>query len=108
MKKRLKFSSELIPLIVSGEKYATWRLWDDKNLMENDILDLVESNTGKSFATARIYKVNEKSLTEITEEDKIGQEEFPSDDAMYQKLSYHYKKQITPQTIVKVIYFKLI
>jgi hypothetical protein len=30
--KTLKFYDNLIPLILSGEKTSTWRIFDDKNL----------------------------------------------------------------------------
>jgi len=34
--KSLKFSAELVPLILSGEKTMTWRFWDDKDLDSGD------------------------------------------------------------------------
>ena len=30
MNKTFKFSAHLVPLILSGEKTCTWRLWDDE------------------------------------------------------------------------------
>lgn len=41
MNKTLKFAPDLVPLVLSGKKDTTWRLWDDKNLTENDIVDFI-------------------------------------------------------------------
>ncbi len=34
--KSLKFRSHLVPLILSGQKYVTWRLLDDKDIKAGD------------------------------------------------------------------------
>ena len=41
-RKKLHFISKLIPLVLSGEKISTWRLWDDKSLSEGDVVDFLE------------------------------------------------------------------
>jgi hypothetical protein len=40
--KTLKFRDYLVPLILSGSKTATWRLFDDKDLAKGDAIQLLE------------------------------------------------------------------
>lgn len=108
MKKKLRFSPNLIPLILSGEKFSTWRLWDDKNLSEGDIIDFLESNTKRRFATAELIRIIEKPMEELTKEDKKGHEKFKSDKEMCETYSKYYRRRVSPKTLVKVIWFKLI
>lgn len=108
MNKTLKFSPKLVPLILSGEKISTWRLWNDKDLSMGDIVELLESGTDKHFATARLTKVIEKPMGQLTEEDKKGHENFNSDKEMYATYLKYYGKPISPDTLVKIIKFKLI
>ena len=108
MKKKFHFSSNLIPLVLSGKKNITWRLWDDKDLSEGDTVDFLESGTEKRFATAELIKVIEKPMGELTDEDKKGHEDFKSDEEMYQTYKKYYQRKVTPKTVVKIIRFKLI
>lgn len=108
MKKRLRFSPDLVPLVLSGEKYSTWRLFDDKDLTEDDTLDLLDSKTNMQFATARIIKVVEKPLGDLTDKDRKGHEQFNSEEEMYATYSRYYQKEIKPKDLVKIIWFQLI
>lgn len=108
MNKKLHFSKELISLILSGEKDSTWRLWDDKNLQIGDIVDFLESKTEKHFTTARIIKVINKKMGELKEEDKKGHEKYGNDRQMYKIYSGYYKKDVTPDTLVKIVRFELV
>ena len=108
MNKTLKFTTILVPLVLSGEKIMTWRLWDEKNLEAGDIVDFLEKETLTQFATAKLTKVVEKPLGELTEADKKGHETFQSDEKMYATYTKYYKKEVTPQTPIKIIWFELI
>lgn len=108
MVKQLHFASNLIPLILSGEKTSTWRLWDDKDLQVKDTLDFLESGTEKHFATAQIIKILEKPFKNLTDEDKRGHEKFENEVAMYTTYTKYYNKKVDKNTIVKIIQFKLI
>ena len=57
--KTLKFDSNLVPKILSGDKTSTWRLFDDKDLKVGDNLILIEKETGKEFAKAVITEVED-------------------------------------------------
>lgn len=106
--KTLGFVPELVPLVVSGQKYVTWRLWDDKNLLEGDKITLVDSSTRKPFATATIVSVVEKRMGNLTSQDKEGHEPFKSERQMYATYSGYYGKPVVPDTKVKIVHFKII
>lgn len=106
--KKLHFNSHVIPLIMSGQKNTTWRLWDDKDLSENDIVDCMESGSNKKFTQAQLVKIDQKTLGDLNTDDKLGYEEFKNDQDMYSKFKKYYKKDVGPKTKVKVITFKII
>lgn len=104
--KRLKFSAPLVSPILSGEKFATWRLFDDKNLSVGDNLELINQETGELFGYAVITDVRGKKLADITEADYIGHERFASSEAMIAQYRAYYGDQVTPETSVKMIQFR--
>jgi hypothetical protein len=105
--KSIKFRNYLVPLVLSGEKNVTWRLFDDKNLSIGDEIELIEFGTYKSFAQAKITKVVVKSFENLTKEDKIGHEEFSNDEDMYRTYSKYYKTEIGPESELKIVWFDL-
>jgi len=106
--KTLKFSKNLIPTILSGEKTITWRCFDDKNLKEGDELLFLNSETKNPFAKASLVKVQEKTFKKLTDEDKKGHEEFRNDEEMFKIYSEYYGTEINPDTSLKVIKFKIL
>lgn len=105
--KIVKFRDYLVPLILSGQKNSTWRLFDDKSLSLGDEIELREFEEDISFATAKITKVIEKPFRDLVEEDKEGHETFASDEEMYKTYSSYYKTIVNPDTKVKIIWFDL-
>ncbi|MEX2012673.1 MAG: ASCH domain-containing protein [Patescibacteria group bacterium] len=105
--KSLKFRAYLMPKVLSGEKYSTWRLFDDKDIQEGNEVDLLEFVTNRYFGNATVTKVVEKPMGELTAEDKAGHEEFDSDEQMYEVYTTYYKQPVGPETFVKVIWFEL-
>tara|TARA_Y100000034_G_C6829245_1_gene374179 strand:- start:807 stop:1127 length:321 start_codon:yes stop_codon:yes gene_type:complete len=104
--KSLKFANSLIQLILDGKKINTWRINDDKNLTENDILSLINIKR-EEFAKAIIISVKETTFEEVDQCDKEGHEKFSSDEEMYRTYSKYYNINVTPQTKLKIIGFKL-
>lgn len=43
--KTIKFRDYLVPLVLSGEKNSTWRLFDDKDIQVGDTVQLINWNT---------------------------------------------------------------
>lgn len=105
--KILKFHSNLVPLVLSGKKTSTWRLFDDKNLSVGDDIVLRVFVTNEKFAEAKIIKIIEKPFGKLTNEDKLGHEEYKDDDEMYATYSKYYKQSVGPKTPVKIVWFKL-
>ena len=55
--KIIKFRDSLAKLVLAGEKDLTWRLFDDKDLVEGDKVDLINWNTKEKFGEAVLVKV---------------------------------------------------
>ncbi len=88
----IKFAEKLVASVLAGEKASTWRLWDDKDLTEGQIIDLINSETNQTFAIARITKVSCKQLGHLTEEDKRGQLGFADDTQMCKVFAKYYRE----------------
>ena len=106
--KTLKFKASLVPLVLSGEKDSTWRLFDEKNLQVNDQLSFVNKETGQEFAKAIIIALTEKKLGELQDSDFQGHEKFESQAKMYAAYKDYYGDRVTPDSVLKMIKFKLI
>lgn len=106
--KKLKFVDELVPLILNGSKDTTWRLFDDKDLHINDELSLVHAEMKEEFAKGKIISVKETTFNNLTAEDLDGHEKFLSKEVMLQTYSKYYKKDVTGETILKIIKFQVL
>lgn len=105
--KTLKFKDYLVPSVLSGAKDSTSRLFDDKDLKEGDSLILINKDTGDQFGKAYIVSTREKRLDDLQESDFEGGERFESKDKMYEVYRSHYGDKVTPDSIVKIIKFRL-
>jgi len=108
MPKKLRFDDSLVEPILAGSKKATWRLNDDKDLTEGDILELIRYSDKTSFATAMITQVVEKPFAELTEEDWQGHERFSTDEEMYTSYAKYYNQPVDPKTKLKIVRFELL
>jgi hypothetical protein len=107
MTKSLKFDNLYQEQILAGKKQNTWRPFDDKDLSENDQLDLL-NKSGEKFAGATITKVTEKLFGEITDQDiKEHGEDYKDIEDICTKFTNTYNQHITPSTRLKIIWFKL-
>lgn len=105
--KKLKFKDELCSLILKGEKSTTWRIFDDKNISKGDRFIFINSDTGKEFTNAEITDVKETTFKYLNDDDFDGHEKFSSKEEMYKTYSKYYKTEVTEDTIVKIIKFKI-
>lgn len=108
MNKTLKFRTELTDLITSGEKTATWRLFDDKNIQVGDMVDFLEFGTLKFIGTAKVVEVFIKKFKDLTSSDKVGHETYSSEEEMYLSFSNDYKTKVGPYTELKVIKYVMV
>lgn len=105
--KILKFSEPLPELILNGKKKCTWRVNDEKGIKDGDALSLCR-NSGEEFASAEVTGVKEKAFGELAEEDFEGHERFSSESEMYGTYARYYNFEITPETRLKIIRFKIL
>jgi len=106
--KTLKFDEKLVPLILSGEKTNTWRLFDDKNLKNDDEIIFINKQLMKEFAKAKITKVKKADFNNLTDKDWYGHEKYASKKEMYKAFSDYYNQIVNKDTKIKIINFKLI
>jgi hypothetical protein len=114
--KALKFDHELAIQIAAGQKTSTWRLFDDKNLSVNDEVKLIDKVVGgqpetwQGIGTAIITQVIEKQLgdVDLSGEDMDGHIVFKSPNDMLVTFQGYYGSNVSFQTPVKLIQFKLI
>ena len=106
--KTLKFRNELCKLILINEKTTTWRIFDDKDIKQGDIMQFLVWETQEIFANAKIVDVVEKKFKELNEQDWDGHEKFETMEEMYATYSKYYNKEVNENTIVKIIKFELI
>jgi hypothetical protein len=107
--KTLKFNEKLVPLVLSGEKTSTWRVFDEKDLTVGDELTLINKQTMEVFTEAVIVGVEEKQLKDITREMEVasGHETFESDEERLRVYKSYYGDEVTNDTVVKMIQFEL-
>lgn len=106
--KSLKFTPRLAEMTLAGKKTSTLRLFDDKNMQTGDDLELINRDTSEVFAKAVITLAYEKALGQITDEDLVGNEPFESEEQMYEVFRSYYGDRVGPESIAKIIRYKLI
>ena len=103
--KTLKFASELCEKILSGEKTATWRLFDDKDLQVGDEVEFANKQTSVIIGVAVIQSLKTKTLGTLEESDWEGHERYSSETEMYETFRGFYGDRVSPNTEVKIIDF---
>jgi len=103
--KTLKFKPELCKQILSGEKTATWRLYDDKDLRQGDEIQLVNKETGSVIGAGVILKLKVTTLGGLEEQDWVGHERYSSEDEMYATYKMYYGEKVGPDSDLKIIDF---
>ncbi len=109
--KSLKFDHKQATLVKRGEKTATWRVFDDKDLRVNDIVSIIDKvdpekpETWVSIGTATITQVLEKNLENVTEQDMVGYGEYKTEKEMINTFRKYYGNSVSGSTPVKIIYF---
>jgi len=91
--------------IIKGEKDFTWWFFDDKDLIIDDNLLLVNSDNGQEFAKAVITGMVIKAVHDLTELDM--KDKFESIEEVCEIFSNYYGKTITLDDRVKIIRFRV-
>lgn len=109
--KTLKLDHKLAEAVVSGHKRNTWRLYDDKDISVNDEVELIDKvdasnpETWKPIGIARIDRITEKRLGELSAHDYEGHERYASKDEMLKAFKKYYGEGVTSDAPVKIIKF---
>ncbi len=103
--KTLKFTTQLVDKILSGEKTSTWRLFDDKDLTVGDKLIFINKETLEDFGEAIITSLKLKTLGTLTNDDWVGHEKFSSEEEMYKSYKKYYGDTVNKDSEVKIITF---
>ncbi len=103
--KVLKFTPELCLLILDGEKVATWRLFDDKDLQAGDEIEFVNKETLEVFGRGEITHLKTKTLGTLEDSDWEGHERYKSVEAMYEAYRGYYGDKVGPDSELKIIDF---
>lgn len=97
-------------LAIQSGKRTTWRLFDDKDLSVNDVVQLVdkvkpgEPETWKIIGVAQVMKITEKQVAELSALE-LEEQNFSSKKALIDDFSFFYSRKVTPETVVKVVSF---
>ncbi len=105
--KTLKLFDHLAPLVLSGEKTSTWRMFDDKNLQVGDDIRFIKTNTGEEFVTARIVDIVEKKLSEISDDDYADHERYKDAEELLSAFRKAYGERVTLDDVVKIVRFQV-
>ena len=111
--KTLKFEHNQAMLIRQGQKTATWRIFDDKDIHVNDSVDLVDKVDPQnpaswvSLGRAHVTMIVEKRLGDIRPADFEGHEQFESTDLMLEHYQKYYGPDVMLTTPIKMIHFEL-
>jgi hypothetical protein len=99
--KTLKFRPQFVEHIRSKNCGITTRMFDENNISEGDVLDLVDSATDKKFITAKVSKVYYRPFGEVAKEAADPQ-------GLYRQYQDYYGHKIEPDMPIKFIHFDII
>jgi ribonuclease HI len=104
--KTLKFRPVVVEDIISGRVNKTWRLFDDKQLSVDDILQLICSDTKQFFGYGKIVKVITKHLVDIDDSDMENHKKYQNATEIVEYLTQFYGPRVNLESIVKIIEFE--
>jgi ribonuclease HI len=103
--KTLKFKSELADSIKQGIIVKTWRLFDDKQLEVDDILQFIDSDNKIPFGYARINKITAKRIADVNKADMQGRKIYQNIDEIIEEFKKYYGDKVNAKSIVKIVDF---
>lgn len=107
--KTLTFSHPLPKMVLDWIKDTSRRINDEKNISVWDIIDLLDrENNFEIFWIAKVIWVKCTTFWNLTQEDREWHEKFNNNEEIYKTYSSYYWFQVTENTELKVIKFKLI
>ncbi len=111
--KTLKLDHSIAQKVRTGERTATWRLYDDKDIQVNDQIELIDKvepddpSTWQVIGVAHIDLIVEKRLSEVNQSDFEGHGPVKSTESLLKAYQKYYGLRVTLDTPVKMIHFSL-
>lgn len=109
--KQLKFEHQFAADIKAGNKTATFRVNDDKDVKPGDVVELVDKvshdypTTWEIPGELEITEVSQVSIGNLTNEHMLRAETFDSVDEMIQTFRRFYGEHVNEDTLVSVLSF---
>lgn len=109
--KVLKLEHEIAEQVKAGAKTTTWRINDDKNISVDDTIELIDKvdphivDTWQKIGVAKVNKVVQKRLGEVSDEDYEGHATYPDLETMYKEFGHYHQTEVGPETLVKIVHF---
>ncbi len=109
--KQLKFEHQFASDIKQGEKTATFRVNDDKDIKPGDIVELVDKvshdypSTWEIPGELEITEVSQVSIGNLNKEHMLRAESFDDVDQMVQTFRRFYGEHVSNETLVNVLNF---
>ncbi len=111
--KTLKFEHQLAGRIRAGTLTATWRVFDDKHVAVNDIIELIDKVVADdpsqwiSIGSAVVDSITEKRIRDLVPADYEGHHQFKSIEDVLTTLRQYNGPEVNEDTAVKIIRFSL-
>lgn len=105
-KEPFKFRSNLVPQVLSKEKYITYRLVS-KNVKVGDVCEFLNWETKEKFASAKITKIEKRKMGDVSEKEE-GHEKFKNRKEFYKTYSTYYGFKVTDGTDAWFYHFELV
>lgn len=109
--KTLKLNHHAAELLRNTKEGIVWRLFDDKDLSVNDIVQFIdkvdpqEPQTWKIIGVGRISKIVQKTISDITAEEYHLEGSFRTEQEMLETYKGYYGDQVSTDTPLKIIHF---
>ncbi len=102
----MSLSVKFVPLVLSGDKTATWRCCNDKPFEPDRVIGLRHHN-GRWFGIARIGNVAVTMFATMTDELAAGHETYPTPATKIATFQGYYGSKVGPDTEVTVVQYEL-
>ncbi|MDB5164360.1 MAG: Ribonuclease, partial [Candidatus Saccharibacteria bacterium] len=112
--KTLKLNHNSAQLIEQGSQTSTWRLFDDKDIMVNDQIELVDKvdpkdpRTWRAIGIATVNQIKAKRLGDITLDDFDDQDAYETPQELIKTFKSYYGINVELGMPVKMIHFSFV
>ena len=106
--KTIEFEAKYIPEILAGKKTTTIRPNGYEIFEPDDLIVMIEEQTGKPFAIARIVSIEHKPFTDFSAQDKLESGHEQDFEGFAQNFQKKFHKALQPETPVALVTFLIV